>query len=125
MMTTAVAVFLLLGVEPPRGDDARIQGTWAVVHYEVDGNKVSEDELRLVGSALRFDGDRMEERFRSVPPTGLAGRFKLDSTTRPRSIDLSEPRRSAHGPYACQASTRSMATLCGSASVTKSGPDAS
>jgi RNA polymerase sigma factor (sigma-70 family) len=66
-------------------DQGKLQGSWAIVTAEAGGHKASEDEVKKIGLALDFAGDkvRLEQGDGSEVAT-----FRLDPTKDPKAIDL-------------------------------------
>ncbi len=69
--------------DKPKSDDDLIQGTWKVVSAHEAGN------VREVPDGLRFvvTADRLSIASGKCDPLGVS--YKLDATTRPRSMDTS------------------------------------
>jgi uncharacterized protein (TIGR03067 family) len=85
----APALLLLLIAPASYSDDAKteidkFQGTWAVVSYEENGQKLPEEEVKKV--RFVFDQDRYEvKRGDDVEEVGT---IKLDTSKNPKRIDL-------------------------------------
>lgn len=96
-LTFAVVVYFYYWF--PRGDAAKLQGSWKVVAIEDSGVEVNEPFLKT--RQYLFDGHKMIVRGRGEVALSLLedwiGRsfkspsFRLDSTTSPKAIDLVLP----------------------------------
>jgi uncharacterized protein (TIGR03067 family) len=80
------ALFLLTADDKTKKDDDAFQGSWSVVKY-VDSGK-DEDEVTRKQLTIAFKGDAMEVLV--AGKTEETYRFKLDSSKKPRHIDIFE-----------------------------------
>lgn len=88
MRALALAAFLVaafpVSAEAPalRGDLRKLQGTWTLSSVEVDGRRLSGDEMK--GARLTIDGTSW--RWEGDDPA--SGTLELTPGTRPRRLDL-------------------------------------
>jgi uncharacterized protein (TIGR03067 family) len=84
-----LTVSLLVGADAPKddakGDKEKIQGTWRVVRFEVNGERPDkefiEGELKLIFTAEKF-WTHVDD------PDKQSHKYKLDSTKKPKEIDI-------------------------------------
>jgi uncharacterized protein (TIGR03067 family) len=93
LFPTLVALYLILGGNEVKGDEAMIQGTWKVVFIEEGGRKVppcdldrtlrafEEMQMKVVITKDRYTVKAKDLTFGSKP-------YKLDPSRRPRWFDL-------------------------------------
>jgi uncharacterized protein (TIGR03067 family) len=76
--------------DPSDKDMAKLQGTWTAVSVERDGKLISEEEVKKLDLRLTIRGDGfMWMPLASKGPEHFPhGRFKLDTTKKPKAIDL-------------------------------------
>jgi uncharacterized protein (TIGR03067 family) len=83
-----LVVAVLLGAQErdksPVSDQDRLQGDWQMVASERDGNKVSEDEVRLIQRTVKDNEITVKRAGMQV----LKATFILDVTQNPRHIDI-------------------------------------
>ena len=87
---------LLATLEPKRKewekakDKSNLEGTWTAISMERDGKSISEKEVKEFDIQLTFKGDEfMLMPFASKGPEHFPqGQFNIDTTTNPKSIDL-------------------------------------
>jgi uncharacterized protein (TIGR03067 family) len=107
-MNAFMSVVLVLGVglaaEAPAEDAAkkeytRFEGTWKIVSVEVEGAKQEEGLLKNARIILKGDKFTFKQGDMSTP-----GTFKVDVTTKPRTIDVTftggpDKGQTLHGIY--------------------------
>jgi len=100
--SSGILVFSLLGAtEPPdktevKSDREKLQGTWTVVKYEVQGKEVPEgadakqfqQDLKAGKFAITFTGDEMTLK---SGDNSRKGTFKLDAGQAPKWLDFTTP----------------------------------
>src|SRR4051812_40541783 len=77
------AFSLLKAGDPPKGDAAKMQGTWAFVTHEMDGKKAPEDALKNMTVTIKGNTFTVKNGDQVIQ----AGTQKLDGTKKPRTID--------------------------------------
>jgi len=84
-----LAAGLLVAADAPK-DLKKVEGTWVLVSGEDDGKKLSGESLK--NARLTFEGDKHTVK---VGDTTFTGTHKLDSTKKPKTIDISD----TDGPF--------------------------
>lgn len=82
-----------------KDDKEKLKGTWVVVSVEAGGRKMPEEEVKNRNMSMTFVEDKivLEGFFKGK---GARGTFKLDSTKKPRTIDVDlEDEKDAVGIY--------------------------
>jgi uncharacterized protein (TIGR03067 family) len=90
MLTLATVGFFLVAADDPKAEQAKLQGTWLVVAAERNGKKSPAEELKQVKPTLTIKGDKLSTSFQNngKEVTDDTGSFKIDPSTKPKSIDL-------------------------------------
>jgi uncharacterized protein (TIGR03067 family) len=85
LAATAIAVVgVFLFADPPEGEDAeKLQGTWTMASFEVNGDPVPEEQLKT--GKLVVKGDQYTP---MLGDNSLTYTFKLDPTKNPKTIDF-------------------------------------
>jgi uncharacterized protein (TIGR03067 family) len=81
----AIGVALLVAADTRADDDAKLQGTWRMVRGERDGKPVPPDAVRT--ATLTMEGNMHTVR---VGEDSYIGTQKLDPSTQPKSIDVTD-----------------------------------
>ena len=83
--TVLTAPALATGGDPPRGDLAKLQGTWTVVSGERDGKTM--DKSRIEGRQVVIHGTSFVDENKTKKETLARGTLTLDETKSPRQVD--------------------------------------
>jgi uncharacterized protein (TIGR03067 family) len=80
---------LLMAADSPKDDAVKndrklMKGTWTVKMYEVDGNKLTEDDTKNM--RLILDGDNYTLKNEDTPIS--KGTTKIDPNKKPKTIDI-------------------------------------
>ena len=95
------AAGLLLAADAAKDDRDKLQGTWAVVLGERDGEKLGEEAASRL--KLAFEGDRYILHRGDETRTGV---IKLDPSKQPKAIDVEPPDgKTRLGIYAIEGDT--------------------
>jgi uncharacterized protein (TIGR03067 family) len=83
-----LAVGLLVAAAPPKKVDVKkelqqLQGTWRIVAIEINGNKLSDDDLKNAPTKLILKGNK----YTLEGGEGGKGTFKADPTKKPKTVD--------------------------------------
>jgi uncharacterized protein (TIGR03067 family) len=80
-MTTLALLAALLGADANDDARAKLQGTWVVESFVVQGQRIDE----MAGSKIEFNGDKM---IHTVGNKSSVGKFVLDVQKAPPRIDI-------------------------------------
>jgi len=95
----AVAVVLLLeagshGQNAAKADKEKLQGTWVMVSGEMEGEKLSEEEVKKIPKlVLVFKDDTVAlQKYargeKAAPQVLFKGTFKVDPSQKPKTLDI-------------------------------------
>jgi uncharacterized protein (TIGR03067 family) len=109
MVALATVGLCLVAADDPK-ELAKLQGTWVVVAAERNGKKSPEEELKEVKPTLIIKGTKLTSSFQKNGKdfSDDTGSFKIDPTTKPKSIDLTgfpAPGKTFKGIYEVTADT--------------------
>jgi uncharacterized protein (TIGR03067 family) len=84
-----VAVASLIAADEPKKDDAqkdlkKLQGTWTIVAVEVNGEKMSDEDSKNVGTKMTLKGDKYSIEGGERNHTGT---FKVHPDKKPKAMD--------------------------------------
>jgi uncharacterized protein (TIGR03067 family) len=90
--------------KPAKGDKEKLQGTWALVSGEHDGQPIPEEVAKTI--KLAFTGDKVTLHHNDQKNEGT---FKLHSDKKPKGIDLDMENGAVKGIYQLDGDTLKLA----------------